>query len=196
MKMDYPRSAPQFFLLNLPDKASVEWVLGDADRLDSLHMPASWSVPQEGDPNADPQRAFGLMPFQEVVPHEWTDHYRAAIAAVCAPTSTQQTMRDWAAAARAAGPVAIYRARALLVLAVYDSCWLNNAACRVLTQWIEGAERRADLSLSPNETKLLKFLAAGPVSLVYASDSCRMLQIRYGVPPPPCAETLRVHTSS
>ena len=73
-------------------------------------------------------------------------------------------MREWVTAAAAGGQAGVYRARALLVLAVYDECWLSGRPCAVLAAWAEAPELHAPLLVEPREALLLRYLAAGPVS--------------------------------
>ena len=77
--------------------------------------------------------------------HEWVAPYTEVVNLLADPSVAR--LRMWSAAQKAAGPAAVYRARALLVLAVYKSCWLRNLPCPVLKSYIQAAEMRADLSV-------------------------------------------------
>ena len=163
--LDFPAAAPPFFLLSLRSQAAVETLLGDAAALRALSLPPSLHVARESSAFS-PQRALGLLPFQGVVDgHPWGAAYAATIAAVCGPAATARTVREWADASGAGGPGAAYRARALLVLAVYDECWVRGCGrpCAALLQWLDSPERHAALLLQREEVCLLRFIAAGPV---------------------------------
>ena len=163
--LDFPAAAPPFFLLSLRSQAAVETLLGDAAALRALSLPPSLHVARESSAFS-PQRALGLLPFQGVVDgHPWGAAYAATIAAVCGPAATARTVREWADASGAGGPGSAYRARALLVLAVYDECWVRGCGrpCAALLQWLDSPERHAALLLQREEVCLLHFIAAGPV---------------------------------
>lgn len=106
--------------------------------------------------------------------HPWHAAYAATVAAVCGPRASAATMRDWVAAAAAEGRAGKYRSRALLVLAVYDECWLNGRPCPVLTAWTAAPELHAPLAIEPQEAILLRFLAAGPVRRRGGRGACAL----------------------
>ena len=63
-EVDFPSTAPSYFILSLRGQSNVEWVLNDRAKLRALFLPEYFYVAPEGNRNNSPQRALGLMPFQ------------------------------------------------------------------------------------------------------------------------------------
>lgn len=102
--------------------------------------------------------------------HEWARPYAEAVDVLAGAGASLARLRAWAAAQRAAGPAAVFRARALLVLAVYQACWLRGAPCEILSTFLAAPEMRADLDLSPLDARLLGTLCRGQESCPYAAE--------------------------
>lgn len=109
------------------------------------------------------------MSFQVDKGSPWASAYSDLVALLSVPSTASKALVTWASAEGAGGDERLFRARGLLVVAIYERFWLAGKACVAMLDLMSKDETRAVLKISILEAKIYTLLSKGPMPCGYVA---------------------------